>query len=267
MANVFQGESLVPGIQTERLTVEAQLYFGRIEQQRFQGGIIDSTALDSGHTDQTSQLRPGLILGLIRSTNKLVQWSPYAIDGSQYIAGFLNHHLDLELHGTAQDRYSNMLFYGGNAKMSEVLVPGASVAGVSGNAYEWIIREQLKHRFVFDDDIYGEYTSDHKIKELGTDTAETLVAADHNLTVTNVGGTATATVTLPAPLPGLKFRFVQKAGEILTVDSTATGQFMDGTATAANDATIAATSFSMLEVEGVRSATAPTYQYLVKRLV
>ena len=135
MAMQYGGEALTPGIQAERTTVEAQLWFGRIEQQQFQGGILDSTATDTGHTSQTTQLRPGLLLAQLTATKKLVPWSPYVTvyDGSQTIAGILNHHIAMKLYDTAVDRHSNMLFYGGNVKAAEILVPGATTAGISGD--------------------------------------------------------------------------------------------------------------------------------------
>ncbi len=119
----FGGEALTPGIRAEELTVEAEMTFGRIEQQYYQGGIIESATLDPGHGSQTSQLRPGLILAQIRSTGLLTEWDPWStVAGVNMISGFLAQHIDLELHGTNIDRYSNLLLYGGNIKSASIIV-------------------------------------------------------------------------------------------------------------------------------------------------
>lgn len=269
MAIQYQGESLVPGILAERSTVEAQLYFGRWEQQEWNGGVIVSTTTDAGHTDQTSQLRPGLILGQNTTSEKLVQWDPYATDGSQRIAGFLNHHIDLELYGAAQDRYSNLLFYAGRIKASEILVPGQAAAGLSGKDYEWLVREQLKHRFIFDDDIYGEYTATDSVIT-DTTTSLTLTAAQTNTTVSNQGSAAVLGLVLPDPLPGLRYKVLQigtgGTGQDVNVTTVGAGNdFIDGTEDLGSTVAIDALNFGITEFVGVRS-TATLYSYAVNRM-
>ena len=273
----FGAQSMSPGIIAARETIEAQLWFGKWEQQKFQGGVILSSTVDAGHPEgQTTQLRPGLVLGQFTSganAGLLTTWNPYAAtkDGTNRIAGILNHHIEMTLDGTASNRYTDLLFYGGNVKADEILIPGEAAAGVSGKAWEFLLREQLKHRFVFDDDIYGELTADGKTWEFtGTDAAETFTIADHNTLITNRESTVTATATLPAPVPGLKFRFAQIGVEgtgqdlIFQTDGVAT-DFILGTDDTVASVTIDALNFITAEVVGVRvtDAAPDTYKYMV----
>jgi hypothetical protein len=271
MAVQYQGEALVPGIQAERTTVEAQLYFGRWEQQSWAGGVIEAGALDAGHTDQLSQLRPGLCMGTIAATGKLTEWNPYANDGSHILSGFLNHHIDLDLYGTPQDRYSNLLFYSGNVKAGSIIVPSVALNNpgeFDGNEWEWLIREQLKHRFVFDDDIFGEYTAPKTIEDATA--ALEIFAEDTNTLVSNQGSALALALTLPDPLPGLNFSVLQigtaGVGRVITVDATGAGNdFIDGTEDLGADSTILATEFGITNYIGVKSA-AGIYSYVVNRM-
>jgi len=270
----FGGESLVPGIQAERATVEAQLYFGRIEQQYFQGGIIESATLDPGHGSQTSQLRPGLILAQIRSTGLLTEWDPFSsVLGVNVISGFLNHHIDLELDGTAQNRYSNLLMYGGNIKADSIVVPSVLLndpGEFDGNEWEFLIRDQLKHRFIFDDDIYGEITAPKHFEETGT--TLTLLDIDNNTTVSNAEATGALALELPVPKAGLHYVAdqigVAGTGQALTVDAVGgVAVFIDNTDDAAVSAVSAAIDFNRMVFDAVKVTVGPpaTYKYMVSR--
>jgi len=270
----FGGEALTPGIRAEELTVEAELTFGRIGQQHFQGGIIESATLDPGHGSQTSQLRPGLILSQIRSTGLLTEWDPNStVLGVNIISGFLMQHIDLELQGTALNRYSNLLFYGGNIKTNQIVVPSTLLndpGEFDGNEWEFEIREQLKHRFIFDDDIYGEITAPKHFEETGTTLS--LLDIDNNTIVSNAEATGTLALELPLPKAGLHFVVdqigVAGTGQEITVDTVgAAAIFIDNTDDATATVVTAAIDFNRVVFDAVKVTAGPpiTYKYMVSR--
>jgi len=271
----FGGESIVPGIQAERATVEAQLYFGRIEQQYFQGGILEAATADPGHGTQTSQLRPGLILAQIRSTGLLTEWDPWStVAGVNTISGFLNHHIDMELDGVTQNRYSNLIMYGGNIKSDSIIVPSSLLndpGEFDGNEFEFMIRDQLKHRFIFDDDIYGEITAPKYFVDVTA--ATTLLDIDTNTHWSNAETITACALTLPDAKPGMHFTVDQVGtnanGEIITVDnvSAANANFMDELLDDADDVVLAATEFTRTSFDAILydNATVDLYKYMVSR--
>ena len=262
MALNYQGSELIPGMHPEQETIEAQVWWGRYELQWWAGGVIDSGTLDSGNTGQTSQLRPGLLMGMITSSGKLTQWNPYATDGSQTIKGIFAAHKELDYYGTAKDRYMGSLLVGGGAKADAIIVPGETAAGLSGKNYEFLVREQLKDRFRFDDELSTSYSSS-KVKEVTEATA--VVAADQNTTFTNPEAAGSVTFTLPAPLPGAKYTFMQVGDQDIVLDGPSTGEFQTAASTAANTVTMAGSVFGTISVEGVRTDSSPSavYQYKV----
>lgn len=265
----YDGHNLIPGMADVLETVERQIWWNRHELQWWVGGVIDSAAVDSGHTNNTTQLRPGLILGKITATGKMTNWNPFATDGSQKISTIFAGQQEMQQYGTALDRFSGEQFiYGGGIKAADILIPGQTNYGIAGQDWEFLVRNQLAHRFLFDDDQDGSYVAPKIVGELTTAQiaadAVTVALRDHNTTFVNLGADAATTYTLPAPVPGLRFKFVQKAGQNIVLDAPSTGEFMHEGSTAANTVTMASTVFGTIEVVAERTATTPTYQYVVQ---
>ena len=206
MSLEYNGQDLVPGMGAVLETVERQVWWNRHELQWWTGGIIDATTVDSGHTSNTTQLRPGLILGMITATKRLIQWNPQAVDGSQAIHSIFAGNIELQQYGTAAERFTGQqLIVGGGLKAADIIVPGQTTYGLAGQAWEFMVRNQLAGRFFFDDDLDGSKVAPKTIQTAAA--AVTVTLAQNNTTFLNVGATATTTFTLPAPVPGLRYKF------------------------------------------------------------
>ena len=220
----FEGFQLTPGMHDERFTDEANFLWGRWDQvERFQA-IVDEDTVDSGNTP-TTQLRTGLAVGIISATGLFTQWNPYATDGSQYLAGFLMDAIDLTWLGSTSKRQHAVVLKG-NIKASQVVIPGESTRGVEDKTYEFLLREQCRGRFLFDDDLDGKVN--WKVREFpatsGTDSL-TVTKAMNRTHFTNRGADAAGTLVLPAPVPGLEFKVSVVEDFNITLDGPATGEF------------------------------------------
>ena len=260
----FPHQSRLPGITAARETVEAQVWFGRYDQQKFHAGVLDSTITDAGNTgDATTRLRPGLLLAQADSDENLYAWSPYSTTaGLNRIAGVLTRHVDMLDRGSAIDRYSDLVMYGGNLKTESIIVPGDDPGGFSANSYRNLVRQQLKERFVLDDDVFGNYASEKLVFVTGT--THTLTEKDNNTTLSFLGA-ANTTITLPDPIPGLEFRFANlDPDQTVTLDTSATGTFnsIKG-GPAADTYTILADQHEVVTVRSVVTAPTPAFGYAV----
>lgn len=227
MSFTFQGYQLTPGMHDERFTQEATLLWGREKQAEYVGAVLDKDTVDAGNSP-TTQLRTGLALGIITATGQWTHWNPRATDGSNYLAGFLLDEIDLSyIGGTTKERLHAVIVKG-NIKADQIVIgPGSGDRGLSGEDYEFLLREQAEGKFFFDDDL-GKYSAVKSRTMLASDTALTVTTAmNKTLFVTDVD-TASITFTLPAPVEGLEFYFAHPsttAGVQCILDGPATGEF------------------------------------------
>lgn len=220
----FSNPDQVPGMGTRVDTQENQVWFGKEEQQLYAPGYVVSTAVDAGNTP-TTLLRAGLIMGRIAASGKLKQWAPTAVDGSQYAWCVLAHAIDMLTYGTAADRFTGKFLIRGNLKAGALLVGGNASLGISGDAYEMILRRQLLGRFIFDDDLTGTlFGSNEGVRNLAATTL-TLTAADNDVLV-NCVHSAAMTITLPTPRLGLRYRFVNSVDQNMIIAAAAAGQLI-----------------------------------------
>lgn len=226
MSFSFEGYSLTPGMHDERFTDETNIFWGRWDQREYVQAVIDSTSTDSGNTD-TTQLRTGLAMGVVTATGKFKPWDPYATDGTNYLVGFLLDEIDLTYAGSVKSRL-NAVVVKGNIKADFVVIPGSASRGIDGATYEFLLREQCHGRFLFDDDL-GAYQTPREYTIAAATTSLTVTAAMNKTTfVTDTALGADCTLTLPAPRPGLEYRFVHPsttAATELILDGPATGEF------------------------------------------
>jgi hypothetical protein len=239
----------------ELVTEHGQLWWGRHEQLVLAPALIDKDTVDAGNTNYTTLLREGLALGQITSSKQLTHWNPYATDGSQMLFGFLTNAQPMSYMGAVAERLYNVIV-GGNIKASGIIIPGEADRGISGKGYEILLRNQCQGRFLFDDDLGGMVA--WKTGELATNT--TLTIRDHRTHFTNVGASGSVTAILPAPVPGLEFLFTSVAAQNLVLDGPATGEFFKPSG---NGPTLLPANDETVHVRAVRTATTPTYQYVV----
>ncbi len=226
MSFSFEGYQLTPGMHDERFTDETNIFWGRWDQREYVQAIIDSTSTDSGNTD-TTQLRTGLAMGVVTATGKMKPWNPYATDGTNYVVGFLLDEIDLTYSGSVKARL-NAVVVKGNIKADFVVIAGEANRGIVGTTYEFLLREQCAGRFLFDDDLGStQVTREYTIGSAVTSLTVT-EAMNKTLFVTDTALGADCTLTLPAPRPGLEYRFVHPsttAGTELILDGPSTGEF------------------------------------------
>ena len=207
-------------------TAENSFYFGTHPLNVFAGGKIDGAARDGGNT-VTDVLRPGLLLGQIYSTGKLIQWSPTATDGSQFIFGILdNPGVKMQAGGSNQDRFRGTIMVRGLIRPDRLLIGGNASYGISGNANEYYIRAMLKDAgFMVQEDVTGTGLLGFGtpfgggFRMLQAKTADYTVKAYESGTLfTTRGAGGTVIFTLPTtPTKGLYYGFYSAADQTMTV--------------------------------------------------
>ncbi len=204
----------VPGMQAARLASENAFLWFRGASAIYQGGIlILSSSLDGGNTGLTTQLRAGLLMGKITSSGKYTQWTPTATDGSQFVQGVLAYPVAmLDINGAAADRVS-VLCVGGPVKN------GSLYSGASPYTIDQMARSQMRGRFIFDDDYYGNQGWPAKLEAAKVADYQ-LTVADSNSLFTNTASTTAVSFTLPSIANGLNYSFLVVADQTLTVVST-----------------------------------------------
>lgn len=132
-----------PFIGTLAETSENSFYFGTHPLNVYVGGRVDGATRDNGNT-VTDVIRPGMLLGMVFSSGKLKHWDPTATDGSQFIFGILdNPGLKMQANGANQDRFRGTIMVRGYVRPERLLISGNASYGISGNAWEYLIRKQL----------------------------------------------------------------------------------------------------------------------------
>ena len=222
-----------PGPQEVREAAETNLLWNKGSLAVFDyGAIIDGTASDAGNSP-TSTLRAGLLLGKVASSGKLLQWSPTAVDGSQFVYGVAPFPIKLpDLDGVGRDRALGVLI-GGHVKASAIVTATGAITQLA--------RSQMRGRFLFDDDFNAPPSSYFPWRGQVSKTADYVVSAsDSGILFDNTGDLDSITFTLPPIASGLVFGFLVVADHTLTVASAAGDDLI-----VRNDAAADSVSFSI----------------------
>jgi hypothetical protein len=201
----------VPGL-TDAVETFSQVFtWGREELIIRAGANISGAARDSGNTP-TTELRPGLLLGRISASPQLLkQYDPAATDGSQVVAGVLMTGIRAtNLDGTNANSFCWMMV-GGPIKASGLI------------GLDAVARAQMRGRFLFDDDVIGQYQNYAPYLREEAKTANyTVVAADAGTLFTTTGASGAVTFTLPALAAGAgPFGFLNTVDQNMIVASAA----------------------------------------------
>lgn len=201
------------GLTDSRESIENDVFF----QTSFIGtpitdplGLIDSTAVDSGHTSYTGQLRAGLVMAKLTSTGAWVDYDPTANDGSQFACGILCREVYLLNPSTgANVSKTGLIAVAGNFKSA-----GSQLIGLDRAA-----RSALKRQgFNFDDaptvPVCGQSLAGPKYITIAT----TLTSADCGRLIIS-GGAGSLTHTLPAIANGLAIEIENVVDQAITVAS------------------------------------------------
>ena len=209
-----------PGFTAAADTFENQFWFQSHLQNKELPVIVDGSSLDSGNTPNTKLLRQGLAMGGPIETGgdvyKVKPWDLTATDGSQFFLGFLRWPLTMyDQLAAAQDRYTTLMI-GGGVYSDQVIVPGNTATGISGNNGNALVY-CAQGRFLFD----------KHVKTIGPKvmlplvplaTGTTLTAAGSGRMYCNDGASGSTTIVIPDPLPGLVFTFFRTVAQDIVLD-------------------------------------------------
>jgi hypothetical protein len=200
----------VPGVGSALETTEQEILWGGQANNiaLWRSAIIEGATRDAG-ASPTTILRPGLLLGKLDADNKLTDYDPDAVDGSEKAYAILGNELRAQdFNATDADRVFRVLVAGP--------VKASRIQGLDDQA-----RKQLGSRFIFDDDLIGghNFLGAPWVNEEVTATA-TLTAADNGKRLV-INGAAAVVITMPALAtnPGFKVEMLVVADEDFTVTS------------------------------------------------
>lgn len=206
---LYGGRDRVPGVTAAIETFENEFTWGRWETREVTGLVIDGATRDTGNTGYTHILRAGILLGLNNTTNELQVWDPAATDGSEYIFGILKESRSMLSNNTSTDRLTGAVVLSGGIRGSRLVIPGTTALGISGNANEYLIRQQLRNRFMFDDDF--QYARPERqlvtVSAAQRTSGITLTHADSHKFYFNTGGTLAVALGSLVPYKGVEFDF------------------------------------------------------------
>lgn len=227
----YTGFGAIPGIDDIRQNFEAALTWGPWDYNKafIVPVLLSGAARDAGNTEDTTVLRPGLLLGQARSAGnfKVKEWSPAATgNGDEYLFGVLLWDAKTQQLGTNKDRWFGYAMVGGHVKSAGLIIPGNASAGLDGDANEYYSKSLLSSRFVLDDmyhEIPGSASMGGWRAILAKTSSYTIVEADHGTLFTNYGASGSVTFTLPAitNTKGMRFGFYVAADQTVIVASAA----------------------------------------------
>jgi hypothetical protein len=277
MTMIGSGFWELPGITATLETTENIIWWGNRQWQRLRSDVIASAAVDAG-ADPTTLLKQGLIMGKASSgasSGKLLPWSPFATDGSQYIHGVLVVDQSMLTNNVARDRWFGWCFVGGSLKANSLLIAGANnTFGLSGHLLEYQVRHLMTStgRWQLDDQLQGSSVEWNQYKlatTLTLPTAYTIVAADNN-SLFLCNNTALTAFTLPTPVIGLRYGFYAMHDSGFSVTSATAGDLIYYADAAANAITFSTTGkvvgtfLELVCIPTAASLTAPAAKWMVK---
>lgn len=216
----------LPGISDIRENFEAQVTWGRFERIEFFPILLDGSARDAQNSP-TDILRPGLLLGKISASGKYKEWdyTQAAVDGTQEIAAVLLYEQKMQSGGANADRWLGYAMVAGNVKANGLLIPNNANYGISGSAYEYVIRAQMNKHFLFDDRHQGSSIGGWK-NIVAKTSSYTVLEAENNTLFTTLGAAGAVTFTLPTPKLGLRYMFFNAADQNMIIAGAAADQII-----------------------------------------
>ena len=193
------------GVGTARESYERTFSWGRKEQGLVTGVSISGAARDSGNSENSAILRPGLVMGIITGSGLWTNYSPTATDGSQVAQGIIPVSLRM-----------TDLISGSNSQKVVGMIVGGPVQAALLVGLDQAARADMFGRFIFDDDFHGNRFPYNYITAKTADYQ--VVAADNGSVFTNQGAAGSVNFTLPTTIAaGFGARFLVEANQTVTV--------------------------------------------------
>jgi len=157
----YQGMNLVPGMGVEQFSAEydnAGLIYGPPHLGFFLTyAVIDGSSRDTGNTNNTSVLRPGLVMAQL--TASPLKWKPFvsgASDGTQYARGILMEFgVNTQMDGADADRLVATILVVGNVNPEAVCLASTAGYGLAQSGVGLAVRKHLKYNIRMSDDFVG----------------------------------------------------------------------------------------------------------------
>lgn len=206
---------LTPGISDTYQTLSKDILWGRMELAVYTPGLISGAIRDSGNT-LTTLIRPGMLLGQITATKKLIAWTPTAVDGSENLFGILPMDLNAQILAANADTWVPVLVRG-CVKAASLIIGGNASYGIASDTYEWAARNQLSKNFMLDDKM--QLPGGSRYRKIVSVTADTTVtSADHG-TLFVTAGSGAINFTLPVMTHGFEVGFYNAVDQNITLTS------------------------------------------------
>jgi hypothetical protein len=245
---MFIDSNMPPGVTTLDYSLQWNGQFGRPEAYWPYGDKrISGAARDAGHST-TTILRGGLLMGVVTATKLWKEWNPSGTDGSQWIRGILMKAVDTQRNGSNQNRLVGSIAQFGDFKGAQLLIPGEADYGIVGKDAEFMVRDGLIGQFRLDD------FQANQIRQCTITADTTLDYTYHGALIDNIGASGTVVLTLPTPRRGFRLRILQQAGQIITLASSASNEFIPQSGTPASSINLSAAVFGISELVGMSTA-------------
>lgn len=257
----FVSDYALPGQEAVLETFENEFRYATYPSHVSRGELLLASATDSGNTPNTSLLRKGLLMSKNRNTGTWSPWTPYSPNAAtnnynQSIDGILDTTIDLTGGGNRFVPICTRC----HAKVDGLIIAGSSSVGIRSSAYRYLASRQLAPNILLDSLDFALHNNLVYVDD-DTEGAFDLLKYPNGTTFVFTGAN-TVSLTLPAPLPGLEYTFLEwGAGDIVLTAATADTLIAPGDA--------AADSITLTDVGdgckllGITTAATPTHQWLV----
>lgn len=156
----YQGTGLGPGMGAPAYSAEHDLQgmiYGSPHHCLFlTHALIDGASRDAGNTDNTTVLRPGLIMAQVTATQK---WKPFdntEDDGTEIPRGILTLlGLNTQLDGSDTDRFLATIMVGGNVNPEALCIAATTAYGLPTTGAGLAVRKAFMLSFRMSDDFQG----------------------------------------------------------------------------------------------------------------
>lgn len=155
----FDAFGMLPGINAAVENVVNAITWGPWEYNRafIVPTLLDGAARDAGNSP-TTLLRPGLIMGITKTTKQAIPYSHLGVGGVETLYGVLLYDTKVVgSDGADYDRWFGYILVGGNVKANALIygvaasTPGSWIGGVQ----DATIRALFANRFILDDQFWA----------------------------------------------------------------------------------------------------------------
>lgn len=158
----YMGLALVPGMGAAAYSAEHDLsdvVYGPLWNCMYLNyAVVSGAARDAGNTNNTTVLRPGLVMGVITASGKWAQFDASAVDGTEVARGILlQFGLNTQSDGADADRFLATILVRGVCNPSGVCLASGAY-GLARSSTGLTVRKHLMYSITFSDDFIQELT-------------------------------------------------------------------------------------------------------------